>query len=73
LGDSLNLPITAEGIEDAAIEERLRALGCSKGQGWLYGRPLSVAHARRHLAERRLLQSQAKSDDDGVRNQRRVG
>ena len=63
LGDSLNLPITAEGIEDAAIEERLRALGCSKGQGWLYGRPLSVAHARRHLAERRLLQAQARADE----------
>ena len=56
LGESLNLPITAEGIEDAAIEERLRALGCAKGQGYLYGRPLSVADVRRLLAERRLLQ-----------------
>jgi diguanylate cyclase (GGDEF)-like protein len=74
LGDSLNLPITAEGIEDAAIEERLRALGCSKGQGWLYGRPLSVAHARRHLAERRLLQTQARDDDEGdVTSQRLAG
>lgn len=62
LGDSLNLPITAEGIEDAAIEERLRALGCSKGQGWLYGRPLSVADARRHLAERRLLSAPATAE-----------
>lgn len=61
LGDSLNLPITAEGIEDAAIEERLRALGCAKGQGWLYGRPLSAANVRRHLAERRLLQTPAGS------------
>ena len=57
LGDSLNLPITAEGIEDSAIEERLRALGCSKGQGWLYGRPLSVSNARRHLADKRLLRT----------------
>jgi len=55
LGDSLNLPITAEGIEDAAIEERLRALGCSKGQGYLYGRPTSITNTRRLLAERRLL------------------
>lgn len=55
LGESLNLPITAEGIEDAAIEERLRAMGCSKGQGYLYGRPLSAANARRLLAEKRLL------------------
>ena len=55
LGDSLNLPITAEGIEDAAIEERLRALGCSKGQGYFYGRPMSITNTRRLLAEKRLL------------------
>ncbi len=55
LGDSLNLPTTAEGIEDAAIEERLRAIGCAKGQGYLYGRPLGAAQIRRLLAEKRLL------------------
>ncbi|WP_374129840.1 putative bifunctional diguanylate cyclase/phosphodiesterase [Sphingomonas sp. 28-62-20] len=57
LGESLNLPITAEGIEDAAIEDRLRAMGCSKGQGYLYGRPLTAANARRLLAEKRLLRN----------------
>jgi diguanylate cyclase (GGDEF)-like protein len=55
LGESLNLPITAEGVEDAAIEARLRAIGCAKAQGWLYGKPLSIAGARRLLAERRLI------------------
>ena len=55
LGDSLNLPVTAEGIEDTAIEQRLKALGCAKGQGYLYGRPLPLAKARQLLAERRLL------------------
>ncbi|MBX3595419.1 EAL domain-containing protein [Sphingomonas sp.] len=55
LGESLNLPITAEGVEDAAIEARLKALGCAKAQGWHYGKPLSVAGVRRMLAERRLL------------------
>jgi EAL domain-containing protein (putative c-di-GMP-specific phosphodiesterase class I) len=59
LGDSLNLPITAEGIEDARIEERLRTLGCARGQGYLYGQPTSVANTRRLLAERRLLQTPA--------------
>jgi diguanylate cyclase (GGDEF)-like protein len=62
LGDSLNLPITAEGIEDASIEERLRALGCSRGQGYLYGRPMSIANTRRLLAERRLLLQPAAGD-----------
>ncbi len=55
LGESLNLPVTAEGIEDAAIEERLRQLGCHKGQGWLYGRPASIPQTRTLLAERNLL------------------
>ncbi|CAN5305548.1 hypothetical protein BH09PSE3_BH09PSE3_08910 [soil metagenome] len=57
LGDSLGLPVTAEGIEDAAIEARLRQLGCHKGQGWLYGRPLPIPQARALLAERNLLPS----------------
>jgi len=55
LGDSLGLSVTAEGIEDAAIEERLRQLGCHKGQGWLYSRPLPIAQVRTLLAERNLL------------------
>ena len=55
LGDSLNLPVTAEGIEDTAIEERLRQLGCHKGQGWLYGRPTAIMQTRTLLAERNLL------------------
>jgi len=59
LGESLNLPITAEGVEDAEIEARLRALGCAKAQGWHYSKPLSVAGARRLLAERRLLRKPA--------------
>jgi diguanylate cyclase (GGDEF)-like protein len=78
LGESLNLPVTAEGIEDAQIEERLRTIGCSKGQGWYYGKPLSMTAARRLLAERRLLlqptapapAATPASDDD---DQRMVG
>ncbi len=55
LGESLNLPITAEGVEDEAIEARLKALGCAKAQGWHYGKPLSPTGVRKMLAERRLL------------------
>lgn len=57
LGDSLGLSVTAEGIEDAAIEERLRQLGCHKGQGWHFGKPMSIGHTRMLLAERNLLPS----------------
>lgn len=55
IGASLNLPVTAEGIEDLAAEARMRALGCARGQGYLYGRPTDAANTRRLLAERRLL------------------
>jgi diguanylate cyclase (GGDEF)-like protein len=60
LGDSLGLPVTAEGIEDAAIEERLRQLGCHKGQGWHFGRPTSIPMTRKLLAERNLLNTAQK-------------
>ena len=55
LGESLNLPITAEGIEDSVIQERLRALGCAKGQGWHFGKPMDVETVRAMLAEQHLL------------------
>ncbi len=57
LGENLNMPVTAEGIEDAGIQERLRQLGCHKGQGWLYGKPTSIMATRAFLAERNLLPS----------------
>lgn len=55
LGESLNLPITAEGIEDQETEDYLNSLGSFKGQGWRYGKPLSVADARALLAEQDML------------------
>jgi diguanylate cyclase (GGDEF)-like protein len=55
LGDSLNLSVTAEGIESAEIEKSMRTLGCHKGQGWHFGRPASIAATRALLAQRHLL------------------
>ena len=55
LGASLGLPITAEGVEDAAIEARLVALGCHKGQGYHFGRPMPVTQVRALLAARAQL------------------
>ncbi|UYY77729.1 putative bifunctional diguanylate cyclase/phosphodiesterase [Sphingomonas sp. R1] len=74
LGESLNLPITAEGVEDATIEERLRALGCAKAQGWHYGRPMSIPSTRRLLAERRLiLQPAPRPTDPETTSRRQAG
>lgn len=55
LGESLNIAVAAEGIEDAMIAQRLAALGCGLGQGYLYGQPVDAAAVRAMLAERRLI------------------
>lgn len=39
LGRSLGLPVTAEGIEDAAQSKKLIELGCEFGQGYYFGKP----------------------------------
>lgn len=51
LGASLSVPITAEGIEDEALIEKLHALGCTKGQGWYYGQPMSVEQVTAMLSD----------------------
>ncbi len=54
LGETLGMPVTAEGIEDAEIQRHLIELGCSKGQGWFFGRPMSSAQTRTLLLSRNL-------------------
>ncbi|NIJ37853.1 diguanylate cyclase (GGDEF)-like protein [Sphingopyxis panaciterrae] len=57
LGESLSMPITAEGVEDEATAIELTRLGCAKGQGWFYGRAASAADTAALLAERGLLRA----------------
>jgi diguanylate cyclase (GGDEF)-like protein len=39
LARSLDLEVVAEGVETAAQRDALLAMGCTYGQGWLFGRP----------------------------------
>lgn len=41
LGKGLSIPLSAEGIETAAIQAKLRKLGCADAQGWLYAKALT--------------------------------
>jgi EAL domain-containing protein (putative c-di-GMP-specific phosphodiesterase class I) len=49
LGRALHLPITAEGIEDSGTMDRLSQLGCSDGQGWLFGKAMAGSAVRASL------------------------
>jgi diguanylate cyclase (GGDEF)-like protein len=51
LGRNLGVPVTVEGVESAAIELRVRRLGCELGQGWFFGQPATAAQTRQLLAE----------------------
>ncbi|MEA3056906.1 MAG: diguanylate cyclase [Actinomycetota bacterium] len=43
LGRELDMMVVAEGIETLAQQSALQTLGCSFGQGFLYGRPVPAA------------------------------
>jgi len=47
---SLNMDVTAEGIETEQQLLELKALGCEFGQGFLFGRPLTPEHLKPLLA-----------------------
>ena len=40
LGENLNIEVVAEGIETVSQLEKLRSLGCTLGQGFLFSRPI---------------------------------
>lgn len=52
LGKALGLQVTAEGVEDSATADALRAMGCEFAQGYLFGAavalPICTAHELRH-------------------------
>ena len=43
LGESLGIPVLAEGIETPAQWQFLAHEGCAKGQGYLFARPVGLA------------------------------
>jgi EAL domain-containing protein (putative c-di-GMP-specific phosphodiesterase class I) len=64
LGKSLDLIVTAEGIERSGQLEWLRSRGCDEAQGFLLSRPLSAED----LENRYLLAADAQQDVDTVFN-----
>ncbi|MEO7937614.1 MAG: EAL domain-containing protein [Burkholderiaceae bacterium] len=54
---SLGMRTVAEGVETAAQDAVLRELGCDKGQGYLYSRPLAANALAQWLAQDRSMAS----------------
>ena len=50
LGNALGLEAVAEGIEHGSQQEALAALGCERGQGYFFARPLDPAEFARRFA-----------------------
>ena len=50
MGRLLNLPLTAEGVENEQILTALRAMGKLKAQGYVYGKPETAEEVRRRLS-----------------------
>ncbi|MFM5706153.1 EAL domain-containing protein [Aeromonas veronii] len=52
LADSLDMEVTAEGIETKAQHAFLQSLNCGEGQGYLFSKPLHVEHMGDSLHQR---------------------
>jgi len=50
LGRRLDLLLVAEGIETQAQRERLREMGCTVGQGWLFGQAMPGDEVKPYLS-----------------------
>jgi diguanylate cyclase (GGDEF)-like protein len=51
LAHKLGMQVVAEGVETAAVWERLKRLGCDLGQGYYFGRPAPAEELSARLAE----------------------
>ncbi len=51
LGHSLGLKVTAEGVETAEQQQLAHSLGCDRGQGYLFSRPIPAEQMTCLLAE----------------------
>jgi diguanylate cyclase (GGDEF)-like protein len=59
LARSLNIITVVEGIETSNQLEMARSEGCDEGQGYLFGRPVPAAEARRILGSEKRIASAA--------------
>jgi EAL domain-containing protein (putative c-di-GMP-specific phosphodiesterase class I) len=59
MAQALDVPVVAEGIEDAEAHAALLQMGCTSGQGWYFGKPMQAEDAEHLLRHSRALPSGA--------------
>ncbi|HXG81927.1 MAG TPA: EAL domain-containing protein [Sphingomicrobium sp.] len=69
LADGIGVPVTVEGIEDAATHAAVVGFGCAVGQGWYFGKPMSADQAATLLRSR----TAPEADETDVDQARRRG
>jgi len=52
MAQAIDVPVVAEGIEDAAAHETLLQMGCASGQGWYFGKPMAAEDVPHMLRQR---------------------
>ena len=62
LARTLDISVTGEGIENAGQLAFLRAIGCDRGQGYYFARPLNPEDTTIYLAQRTRLSQPAASE-----------
>lgn len=67
LGKGLNLPVTAEGVENDQVRKMLQAMGNMKGQGYLYGKPEDAQATLMRLANLNMLSGE-RADEASAEN-----
>ncbi|MGA3205325.1 MAG: EAL domain-containing protein, partial [Bryobacteraceae bacterium] len=56
LARSLGMDVVAEGVETKAQLVRLKAMGCSSGQGYYFSKPVDAERAQRLIRDKDMLQ-----------------
>jgi predicted signal transduction protein with EAL and GGDEF domain len=59
LAQNLGLEVVAEGVESSADVRRLRDLGCARGQGYFFGRPMRRQQLEHWVAAREAARARA--------------
>jgi diguanylate cyclase (GGDEF)-like protein len=59
LAGALEVPVYVEGIETEAAHAAVLGLGCSVGQGWYFGKPMTAEQAAQLIAQPRRQELQA--------------